>query len=487
LAHPLVLSRHLVIHSENIAKHINSINLTATQNWNKPGIDPFILGRMMAYNPYLDGLIRTTLSAIPPRSNSPIWRKRAVEFMVSWRMADVFEAAKAVDAAAHTLMRTPPGPGVGEAQEAFNASMQMLLDRYSIAIPATYFYILAMRETFLVNPVMTWPTPQLLNILNLLEAQTFVLRQNMQAIFMHPFFRPRFPMSWAGIEATFYAYRIPVAMRGYWGIAPFPYFQDGPGIAVPGYYVPPIAPLAPMPGQGLPLYNPAIWPQTTWAPNCDVYINANPMVAPIAPQAIPGMDLPLYGPDQMGPNNQPIQPYNPMGIPAQQDEALEQPELGNPGLPGVPAGGAYGSAPGLGYPPGQYGPGGPAYGNGPNQEGEASPYGPGYGSSPQGPAMAEPNAGMYAPPPPYRNQNAPGYNGGYDLPGNRAGYRGRLQTGAEQILPQQRPPGTYGPQPQTYGGPQFPDPSQESASDPASLKNGGWGSFGKQGTQQAPN
>jgi hypothetical protein len=224
-----VLLSHISIHSKNMTDEIAAINETVVQRSGAPFVvHPNVLRQMAILDPYVNGLIRTNLLAIPPRPRSPVWQPRPFEFMVSWRMADLFLGSERSQTALKNLVSAfESGANPAPAKADFDQSMLQLIQRYSIAVPATYIYIEALRRTYLINPCATWPNAELPAILARLEAQVFVLRQNMDALFINPFFNPCFPRSWGILESTFHGFRMNVAAPGPIGIAPFPYFREG--------------------------------------------------------------------------------------------------------------------------------------------------------------------------------------------------------------------------------------------------------------------
>ncbi len=223
----MALMNHLAIHSKNITDEIAAINDTIALRGGAPFVEG-IFRQMALQDRYAMGLIQTNLRAIPPRPRSPLVQPRPVSFMVSWRMADLFKGTLRAQSSLNNLGGAfTSGANPAPANADFQQAMQQVINRYSIAVPSTYLYIEAMRRTYLINPCATWPNGELPAILNRLEAQLFVLRQNMDALFIHGFFNPCFPNGWGTLESTFHGFRMDVRTQGPIGIAPMPYFQEG--------------------------------------------------------------------------------------------------------------------------------------------------------------------------------------------------------------------------------------------------------------------
>jgi hypothetical protein len=360
----MLLLNHLEIHSKNITDEIAAINDTIQVRGATPFIiAPPVLVQMMQMDPYIHGLVQTNLLAIPPRPRSPIWQRRSVEYMVSWRMADLMFAIQRSRTALNNLVAAfESGANPAPANADFEQSMQMVVNRFSIAVPSAYIYIEALRRTFIVNPVATWPNAELPAILARLEGQVYVLRRNLDLIFVNPLFNPCFPNSWAMVESTFHGFRMDVAAGAALGIAPFPYYRDGWN-GNP-FFLPQVAPIARPALQPVIDYNVGVWGEQ-WDRFNQNYVEGYPLGN--FQNAVPG----VIDPAQMG--------LNPNGLGTQGFGPGE----------GIPLNGQNGVNPNMGQGTLEYG---PAFGG--NQNNGA--YGPGY-SVPNQPGMnAQPNLG-YAP------------------------------------------------------------------------------------------
>jgi hypothetical protein len=399
----ILLMQQLSMHAKNMGDEISAINnIVASQNGARYVIDPRVVARMMA-DPYVNTLVRTTLTGTPPRTprapdfSAPAWRPQTIEYMVGWRAIDVFSSS-------NDWLNIPSV-----------ISMQRTISRFAMLVPDIYFYIEAMRETYIINPCMQWPNGELPAILARLEGQLFVMRQLMDTIYCNSFFHPYFPgrpIVWGGIEATFGAYRMDVRAPGVLPIAPFPYFADGfNGLGV----IQPNFPLAGRPNAGpvLGAYNPQTWTGVDRV--SPLYVDQNPIQGganvpgldgrSFNPVQIPSVGTPGIGNWRVGlPQNQP--PGG--GIP---NGGVGGPAVGGPGAAQLPAGPNGAGAPGGAQLPPRQGQGGPPgqvgfdgnYGLGEGQYGPAAPQGQG------GPQQGIPQQG--APQPGAPQQGAPQQQG----------------------------------------------------------------------------
>ncbi len=380
----MLLMQQMAMHAKNLGDEISAVNeIIASQNGARFVIDPRVVGNLMQ-NPYINTLVRTTLSGTPPRTprppdfSLPAWRPQTIEYMVTWRAIDVFFAANDW---VHT-----PRPEI----------MQAMANRFSIMVPDVYFYIEAMRETYLINPLMQWPNADLPIILARMEGQVFVMRQLMDALYCNPFFRPLFPSGWGNIEATFYGFRMDVRTGGPLSIAPFPFYAEGfgnLGLVTPAFPLtarPNVQPI-------LGTYDPQLW---NGVQHNDLgYIDRTPIQG--------GVEVPGLG----DPN------------------AFQQPQIPNIGTPGI----------------GNYRVGLP----------QLQPPGGGQpGISQTVPQQAIPQQGI-----PLQGQGQPGFDQQYGL-GDQQLQLPQDQVQGEQYGPQQVQPGQFQPQQQQPNMPQQQQPQQ---------------------------
>ncbi len=288
VANERLLLEQLAMHAKVLTDEISRVNeRLASENPGQIVLDPRVIANMMARNPYIHALVKTSLVAIPPRAANPGWKPRSVEYMVSWRTADVFFAA---DDLAKTLL-----PDI----------MRALANRFEVMVPSAYFYIEAMRETYMLNPRVRVLNGELPIILSRMEAQVFVMRQLMDAIYCTPCFTPYFPVAtpqmvgWGQIEATFGAYRLDVMAPGRQGIAPFPFYPEAmPNVGM----IRPGVPMAPRNGATPVLnYDAQMWQGNPGQANPNIYRDVAP-IGPGAGQNVPGINNPNMAPNQNIPN-----------------------------------------------------------------------------------------------------------------------------------------------------------------------------------------
>lgn len=358
-----ILVEQLLRHSHNI---IVEEDLTRGARFY---IAPPVLRQMMVTNPYVATFVATQLTAIPPRPYRPVPIPKDPDYMVTWRMDDMAQqTALLYDGLWIYSQDIHKGPVIAaNARIIYNEKLRHVVEAFSIALPATYWYIEALRETYLVTPVLDCPNrDMLIQRLTRIEAQLFEMRKLMDQLFVMEFFRPGFPPGWAFVEPTFMNYRINVAAPGPIGIAPFPYFQDG---GRGGWYAPPpgVVPPVARPNMNQPVlnYDQGNWNNLYNGVLDNGYVGANPI------NGNPAAGVPGVGPNGIGgpnPNaNAPIPQGGGMG---------PQAGGGMVGGQGAPAaGGQYGNAPGNG----------PLLQNQPNGGGQQ--YGPAYGG---GGAMGQP-------------------------------------------------------------------------------------------------
>ena len=342
----MMLMRQLVLHTENLGNQIEELNQTIAQATPfRSVIAPPVLEQMMR-DPYINILVRTTLTATPPRISrapfgspwhfKPEWRRQSVEYMVAWRTHDVQFGA--LD---WTNFPTPLNMGV-------------TINRAAVMLPAVMFYLEAMRLSYVATPMVwgptmdpraAWVTP-IAERLVFINAQLNVVRGLLEAIYCNDFFRPFFPREWAPMEPAFGPFTVNI-MHGPAEFSPIPMFTFYPegfpqvGLVQPNMRMAPRENFNPV----LP-YDPSQW-QGPVAGNSPQYLERNP-IQPGGPAMIPGMGDPSAAPRAQVPvmRNGVGQPLLGTGAPI------------HPGRPGANGG----PGPGQGQPPIQ---GGPQGGNGP--------------------------------------------------------------------------------------------------------------------------
>lgn len=191
---------------------------------------------------------------------------------------------------------------------------------YYNAMAATYFYIEALRRTYIINNAVVTPCPeraQLIQHLRVMENIAWRVREAMRTI--RDIRLLRLPLRSYCVEATFRDYRIDVTSPQPLNFIPYPYRYDNQFWTVPG-----IRPIAPVPT--LPPYS---------VPGA-VGVGVGPTGPAGVGVAAPGMGVPGVA-----------------GVPA--GIGAGAPGIGMPGM----AGGAVnpGLAPGQGFAPGQGYPG----------------------------------------------------------------------------------------------------------------------------------
>lgn len=355
-----ILVEQMVRHSHAL---IAQVNLLSGAGFSTTPQFRMVLDRIIRSNPYLIGLANAKLTVIPPR---PPYRMRPErvdpEYGIRWRVSD-FEQSSSLfyQELAQYSWAIATARMTGDLRLAFHADavnsakLNYVVQAFSVLLPAVPLYIEALRETYLVAPVLDCPNRDLLiNLLAQTEAIYFELRRLMDNLFCNPYFAPAFPAGWGMIESTFHAYRIDVDARVTYGIPPFPYHIDGGE-----YYVP--TGITPVPR---PVGRPVLrYDETRWQSFPNTYVDANP----IDPKAGPVPGVATGAPGGVGP--MPLPGGAGAGLPAGGaaggGETYGPPAPGgNPGAygAGVPAAGGN---PGYGNPGGAYGAGNPgAYGAG---------------------------------------------------------------------------------------------------------------------------